>query len=302
MTGPKPEPPLSGPAGPPDSSIIRRVFPVLALVTAASALGTSIVVPFMPLYATTLGATGIWVGLVLAGFSIAQTVVMPFIGHWSDRYGRRLFLLVGLGGYALLSLVYIWVADPLQLVMVRLAHGFASGLVLPVARAWVGDVTPRGQEGTWQGYYNTAWFGGMGAGPFLGGLLAEWFSLAAVFIVMSALSGLAFLVVVVWLKEGGPGRGTAQRGLPIRGIARSGVFTGVFSLRVLETTARQSFFSFLPIFAAAVLGLNVFQIGVLFSVNLAVTTVFQVPAGKLGDRTDRRLLIFWASLVGIVYM
>lgn len=69
-------------------------------------LGLGIVVPLLPYYADTLGATGIGIGLIFSGFALSRAIFMPLIGRYSDRMGRKYFILIGLGLFTLLSDVY----------------------------------------------------------------------------------------------------------------------------------------------------------------------------------------------------
>ncbi len=41
----------------------------------------------MPLYANELGATGVTLGLMIAGFSVSRGLIQPFVGGWSDKHG-----------------------------------------------------------------------------------------------------------------------------------------------------------------------------------------------------------------------
>jgi len=72
--------------------MIRKIFPILALCVFSSMLGVGIIAPLLPLYAENLGATGIWIGVIFAGFSISRAIFLPIIGRLSDRIGRKLFI------------------------------------------------------------------------------------------------------------------------------------------------------------------------------------------------------------------
>jgi MFS transporter, DHA1 family, multidrug resistance protein len=172
--------------------MIKKTFPVLGLSIFASMLGVGIVAPLLPLYAEKMGATGLWIGMIFAGFSISRAIVMPIAGRFSDRSGRKVFLSVGLLTYAVISLGYIWADDPFQLMLVRLIQGVAAGLVIPIAQAYVGDMSPQGEEGRWQGYFNAAFFSGFGFGPLMGGALTDHFGMNVAFYAMGALNLLGF--------------------------------------------------------------------------------------------------------------
>jgi MFS family permease len=81
-------------------------FRILFISVFASMLGLGIVVPLLPYYADTLGATGIGIGLIFSGFALSRAIFMPLIGRYSDRMGRKYFILIGLGLFTLLSDVY----------------------------------------------------------------------------------------------------------------------------------------------------------------------------------------------------
>jgi DHA1 family tetracycline resistance protein-like MFS transporter len=75
-------------------------------------LGFSLILPLLPYYAETYGATPVVVGLLVASYAAAQLVGAPLLGRLSDRHGRRPVLLLSvtgtLGGFLLLAF-----ADPL---------------------------------------------------------------------------------------------------------------------------------------------------------------------------------------------
>ena len=71
----------------------QRLLVVLSTVF-VDQLGWGIVVPFLPLYARSLGASALHVGLLLAVYSLAQMVVSPWWGRLSDRIGRRPLLII----------------------------------------------------------------------------------------------------------------------------------------------------------------------------------------------------------------
>ena len=138
--------------------MIKKIFPILALCVFSSMLGVGIIAPLLPLYAESMGATGIWLGIIFAGFSISRAILMPIIGRLSDRSGRKLFICTGLFIYAVISLGYIWADTISQLTLVRLVHGAAAGMIMPIAQAYVGDISPEGEEGKWMGFFYTAFF------------------------------------------------------------------------------------------------------------------------------------------------
>jgi len=84
--------------------MIKKVFPILAVSIFSAMLGVGLIVPLLPLYAQDLGATGIQLGILFAGFAISQSIFTPIMGRLSDHRGRKIFLITGLLLYSIISL------------------------------------------------------------------------------------------------------------------------------------------------------------------------------------------------------
>ena len=281
---------------------IKKVFPILALSIFSSMLGVGIISPLLPLYAEQMGATGIWIGTIFAGFSISRTIIMPIVGRLSDRNGRKLFLSVGLLGYAIISLGYIWANSVYELTLVRLIHGVASGMILPIAQAYVGDISPEGEEGTWMGYFNAAFFTGFGFGPLMGGTLTDHFGMNIAFYAMGGLNLLAFLLVIFFLPEIGQRKTPASPRASFKQMSTSSMMKGLFSFRLSFSIGRGILATFLPIFAGIYIGLSPTLIGVLLAVNILLMSLLQVYGGNIADRFNRRVLVVVGSLTNLTYL
>ncbi|RKZ05357.1 MFS transporter, partial [bacterium] len=228
----------------------KRIFSVLFLVLFVATLGLGIVAPLMPVFAESLGATGIWLGVIFSGFSISRVIFMPLIGRLSDSRGRKKFITAGLLLYAVLSLLYPMAGSVYSLVAVRLIHGFASAMVFPIAMAYVADVSRRGNEGETMGTFNIAMFLGMGAGPLLGGALKDAFGFPAAFYSMSALTAVAFLITLFFLPDVVSSGARHRRHVPFRKMVESRTMKGILVFRMVSAMGRGSIMAFLPIIAA----------------------------------------------------
>ena len=131
--------------------MITRVFPILAVSIFACMLGSGIVVPLLPVYAQSLGASAFWLGVVFASFPISRILTTPVFGRLSDHKGRKLFIAIGLLAYGVISFGFVWVNTIFQLAALRFLHGIAGAMILPIAQAYVGDISPPGEEGKWMG-------------------------------------------------------------------------------------------------------------------------------------------------------
>jgi len=268
--------------------MIKKVFPILAASIFSAMLGVGLVNPLLPLYASDMGASGLELSFIFAGYSFVNTIATPIMGRISDRKGRKWFLSIGLAGYTVLSLGYVWADSILLLVVVRLLLGAAGAMIGPIAMAYIGDISPRGEEGKWAGYANAAFFAGFGLGPLLGGTLAERFGMNVSFYSMGCLCLLAFLIAVVLLPESSQ-RKVGERGnLSFRKMSASDVIRGLFSFRMVQAIGNGSFMTFLPVFVSTHIGLNSDLIGILLAVNMLPTTLLAGPVGRMADRFNRK--------------
>jgi DHA1 family multidrug resistance protein-like MFS transporter len=283
--------------------VISRIFPVLAIAIFVSQLGQGIIAPMLPLYAEGMGASGIWIGIVFAGFSISQTIFMPLFGMLSDRVNRKLLLTVGLACYALMSLGYIWAPDIYHLAAIRLVHGAVGGSVIPIAQAYVGDLSPKGQQGRWMGYLSAAVFGGYGAGPIVGGALTEAFGISSSFYVMGGLNVIAMLLGLVFLPASRPTRrsGTGPS-FSLSSAMKSKALQGVLGFQLTFSLTRSMLVGFFPILAATVFLISPGQIGVLLGVNILLLSLYQGLAGRLADRLNKTSLIAIGGTINLLFV
>jgi len=277
---------------------MRGIFLTLGGAIFGSMLGVGIIAPIMPLYAESLKATGVWIGVIFAGFSISRAIFMPLIGRLSDQIAKRkAFLCTGLLAYALISLAYVHANSVLGLTVVRLLHGSAAGMILPIAQAYIGDISPEGQEGTWMGYFNSAFFTGFGFGFILGGVLTDHFGMNSAFYTMGGLNLLAFVFALLFLPEAQRHREAREDSkASLVEIMKSRAIKGLFSLRLANAMGKGAFVCFLPIFAAYY-GMSPTQIGVLLAVNILAIAFLQAYCGRLADRFGRKRLVIIGSLL-----
>jgi len=281
---------------------IRKIFPILALSIFCGMLGSGIVVPLLPLYAESLGASGVWLGLIFAGFAITHAISAPIFGRLSDRKGRKRFISIGLLAYGIIALAFVWADTIYQLVLLRLLHGIAGGMIVPIAQAYVGDVSPQGEEGKWMGYANAAFFSGFGFGPLMGGVLAEHLGMDVAFCTMGGLNLLAFFIAIFFLPEVGRQKLAASPSLSFKKMSGSRVMLGLFSFRLTLTLGRSAFQTFVPLLASVGLGLRTSLIGILLAVSILLMALLGVPSGRIADRFSRRRLIVLGCAISFIYL
>ena len=278
----------------------QRVFYTLNLSVFTSMLGMGIVIPFMPIYAKTLGATGISIGIFFASFPLAQMLFMPMIGRLSDRHGRKAFIAVGLFLSSLMSLWYVYAPNIVYLTIGRFLQGAAVALIIPIATAYVGDIAPPDKRGTMMGVFNLFLTGSIGIGPLAGGWLSDTYGMESSFYWMGALNLVAVVMVLIFLPNSQAAEHTVKQPVSYRELLKRTGVKGLALFRMVNTIQMGLWFSFLPLLAVEVLQLNNTQIGWTIACYMLVSSLVQVPFGRMADRFDKRLLIILGGLSGSV--
>lgn len=281
--------------------MIKKVFPILALSIFSSMLGSGIIAPLLPLYADSMGASGVWLGAIFAGFAVSNTISTPIFARLSDRQGRKRYISTGLFLYGVISVGFIWASSVYQLSLIRFLQGIAGGMIIPIARAYIGDLSPEGEEGKWMGYSNAAFFTGFGVGPLIGGVLAERFGMDVAFLTMSSLNFIAFIIAILFLPRISERKSIAGGGVSFRKIGASRKIKGIFIFRLAFSMGRSAFSTFMPIYAA-MLGITPSLIGVLLAVNMLLASLLGIPSGRIADRFSRRAMILIGSVIGFIYI
>lgn len=272
----------------------KKAFAVLVGSMFISMMGMGIVSPFLPIYANTLGASSLQVGLVQAAFNITGIGTLLFVGRLSDRFGRKSFLSAGLGILAVASVGLMFSRDIVHLIAWRLVQGLGASAHLPIAQAYLGDITPEGNEGKWMGYFNAVLFAGMGAGPLIGGVITDAFSIRAAFLFMAVLNILGLVATLVFLKEM-PRKAATHGHTSYTAPLKSRTMRGVLWYRMTTGIGTASLMAFMPLFAGLRIGLSASLIGILLAARSPLS-ILQSYTGRLADKWDRRSMVIWGGI------
>jgi MFS family permease len=271
----------------------KKIFVTLFFAQFATITGVGIVVPLLPVYASDMGASGLYIGMIFGVFSLSRTFLLPYFGRLSDRKGRRPLILIGLSAYALVSVAFIFASNVSHLIFIRFLQGFASAMIMPVIQAYVGDITPANKEGFTMGLINMSLFFGLSAGPVAGGLINDHFNLQTTFVCMGILA-LMGLSLCFWLLPSTRTEKLMRKDRPPlrwRAIIGDRVIVGLFAIRLANMACTGIIWGFLPVLAATELGLKSSQIGILVMLGVLVNGTIQLPMGYLADRFSRKTMI-----------
>ena len=276
-----------------------KIFATLFLAVFSVTLGVGLVVPLLPVYAHELGATGLVIGFIFGAFSLSRTAFLPIFGRLSDLKGRKPFITTGLLAYSLVSIGFTLSKTVSLFILIRFLQGIASAMILPVAQAYIGEITPKHKEGFAMGLFNISLYAGLSLGPVLGGLANDAYGIQTSFLSMGVVSLSGFFLCLLLL----PPRKEEQPLVPTRSpvryrtLMRNRYLGALFFFRFAFTTSIGMVWAFLPLLAGLKFNLSSSAIGILVMLGVLTTGLLQTPMGLLADRFDKRALIVLGGIV-----
>lgn len=278
--------------------MLSRPFVVLYIAVFVATLGISMVSPLLGVFAEELGASGILIALTFSVFAPMQAIMGPFAGKLSDRFGRKMWIVLGLGAYLIAALGYLFAGNVWHVIFFRAISGLGTSFIFSVGRAYIGDMVPPGKEGRWFGVFATADIMGFGIGPFFAGTIRAVFGFDAVFVAMALLMAASAVIVFTLLPPTPPQvyrreDGEDEPELSILAAMRNRLVLGVTVNQAVYSLAWGSLSSFLAIKLEDDLAVTAFWVGAIFSLQNITSAIAQPIMGRIADITDRRYLLAW---------
>jgi len=248
-------------------------------------------IPVVPLFAASLGAGTFEVGLINSAFLLMMALLSLPLGLLSDRLGRKLLVTWGLLISLVTSLLLYFSQTPGQLMGIYLLFGIGLAAVGPTLMSYVADISPASHLGRSYGWYTTAIYSGMSAGPAVGGFIAQGWGFRPLFLIAAA-----FTAIIVWLAFfflPGPRVTRDRQPLKPRNFLNSKdlwsnrPLLGCWLVTLGGCFGQGMFVTFFPLYADY-RGLNMGQIGVVFAVQAVVNALSRFPIGGLSDRVGNR--------------
>ncbi|OLB63620.1 MAG: hypothetical protein AUI11_00660 [Acidobacteria bacterium 13_2_20CM_2_66_4] len=178
---------------------MTRPLLIIFLTIFVNLVGFGIIIPLLPFYAQTFGASPTVIGLLFAVFSLCQLAAAPALGDISDHHGRRPVLVFSLLG-TVISFVMLAVAHSVAMLFAaRIVDGLSGGNI-STARAYVADVTEPKDRARAYGLIGAAFGLGFILGPALSGVLAK-ISYTAPIWAAAAVTLVATVMAWAWLPE-----------------------------------------------------------------------------------------------------
>lgn len=289
----------------------RLVFMGIWGATFTAMLGDTVPQSFQPLFIAGLGISPAVVGLVYNIRNVEQTFLRLIAGSFSDIFGRKKLIFLGLGFLTLVPFIYFLAQDAFLPLVAMFVSGLGVSIFFPPAEAYASSLYPPEKAGTAMGRFHMSWATSSIIGPSLGGFLALYFpDYRPVFMIAGLLTGTS--MIIFWLlthtdiehMNGGKVSGETLKmlkGFPAtvrRMLGNRRVFVGsvaVFS----HAFCHWGLITFIPLFGAK-LGFNSVSIGLALTANALMIAVGLPIVGTLSDRIGRFTPIVMGLLVSVV--
>lgn len=263
--------------------------------------------PVLPLFAGHLGAGPATVGLIAAISAFAGVIFSVPAGLLADRFGKKRLIMLSGAFFATAPFAYLLVRTPWQLALVRLYHGCATAIFIPVAMALVSELSDK-ERGEKLGWFSSATLAGRFMAPICGGSLLSMLAMrplagfSAVYLLCGAAGVSAFLLAAL-LPSSSAEKRCGEASTWQTTLAR---FSTVIRDRAIIITcaveaailfAYGTFETFLPLHAVQQ-GLGSVEIGIVLSAQIIVLALGKPIMGKLSDVHGREPQIVLGGVAG----
>lgn len=194
----------------------RAILGAILLTMFLASLDQTVVGTALPRIVTDLNGASLYAWVVSA-YLLTSTVTVPIYGKFSDVFGRKMMLMIGVS----LFLIGSWLSGASQnmneLVAFRAVQGLGAGALFPIVMAIIGDLYSPRERGRFQGLFGATFALSFIVGPFIGGWITDHISWHWVFYV-NVPFGIASLVVLAIVLPGVSSRRASLRDLDYLGI------------------------------------------------------------------------------------
>jgi len=250
-------------------------------------VGIGLVIPVLPSLMNELSISGTVVGNMVAAFALAQLIASPITGKWTDKYGRKIMIIVGLFLFSFSEFLF-GIGKTLEILFLsRILGGISGACIMPAITAFIADITSENERPKALGFMSAAINTGFIIGPGIGGFLAE-FGIRVPFFAAGVLGAVVAIASIFLLKE--PERREQPDIMKGQKVGWKRVFMPVyfisFIIIFLSTFSLSSFESLFSLFVDHKFGFTPRDIAIIVTGGGIVGAVAQI---LLFDKLTRRL-------------
>ncbi len=280
-------------------SKIARISLLLSGFTAL--LGLGIISSFLTTYSESLGATGLWIGIIFSGFVVARSLSNYFVSNIFNKYGKKIFITSGLLIFAIASFLFTLPLSKIELSLLRLIQGFGSGMILPGVYSYSGIIKSDNSKIVSARLFNLFYYGALATGPILGAILFTYFGYNFVFHFIALFAFIVFIICLIFLPRLKTLNSIPENTISFRKLIRHNIVKAIILTAFLRAIRSSVLMSFITVLIFVLDKENTLQVGIIISFGLFVTAVFQFLITKFTERSGhfRSLIqIFAGTLIG----
>jgi MFS family permease len=277
----------------------RPAVALLAVAFVTAMAGTTLPTPLYPLYQQAFGFAELLTTVVFATYAVGVVAALLLVGSWSDHVGRKPMLRAGLLLSAAAAIVFVVADSTASLFAGRVLSGLSAGIFTGTATAAVVDVAPEQGKAKAGLVAASANMGGLGLGPVLAGVLAQY---APDPLRLCYLVDLALVVVAGAAVElvAEPVQRTGRPRLRLQRLAVPAEIRLVFVRAAIAGFAGFAVLGLFTAISSAFLGTvlhdtNLAVVGAVVVALFVASTAGQLATTRLGDR-----LALVAGCVGLI--
>jgi MFS family permease len=270
---------------------------ILCVIALLAMISTSLLNPLLSIFAKQIGATGAFIGLVVAGYWISRIVLEIPSGFISSRFGYYTPMFLGLLFTVVGTLLCAFVSDPVQLLLGRALTGVGAPLFFAVSMTFIVELFDTSRRGSAMGVFQGIEFAGSIVGSAFSGFVISALNFSASFILSGLIVGVSTLMMFA------PGlRRESRAHNPPKSFSLSemkGVFGNANLLIVSSATFAEYvltngvLITVFPLYASEQLGISLTDIGILMGVRSIGFVVAILMMGIVADKAGRRPVLLF---------
>ncbi|UJP11762.1 multidrug effflux MFS transporter [Microbacterium sp. KUDC0406] len=282
----------------------RSLMLALGALTAFGPISLDVYLPSLPQLGTDLGASESLTQFTMSACMIGLAVGQLLWGPISDRYGRRMPLIIAVGGFVITSVLCALAPTIGVLIAIRLVQGLCGAGGMVIARAVVHDL--------FSGAEAMAAFSTLAAvmgvapvlAPLIGGAVVTFSDWRGVFVALAIIGALLLAVSVLFVPESLPGGGRTSGGIrnDFRGIGSALADRGFMLTALTLSLAGIVLFTYLqlsPFVLQTQYGLSAQGFAAVFAANsLGILGAAQLNR-RLAGRVPGERMVRLALTVGL---
>ena len=280
-------------------SNLARLFLADFLVRSFYQVGKT---PLLPLFAASIGAGEVIIGFIVSVSTMTGMFLKPLFGILSDRWGRKIWLLVATLIFSGMPFLYQFITTDQELILVRLFHGISTAIFGPVSLAYVASLDSN-NVGSRIAFFGISRLLASLIAPLIAGILLTFLDFEVVFMLIGFCSLVA--MAPVFLLSDNHIENSREKVSIMKYFHKSFAssikipsiwLAGLLELKVYLTIYAVK--AFLPLFIIAQEGGTVLIAGLFFFIQELLHIISRPVGGKLSDKCSNLIVI----VIGMVFI